>query len=65
MRASGGRGRGEWSLEGDDKKFQCTRNVGWGGDSEDGYKEEFWATGWSFLLAFEILGENFFCRSNM
>lgn len=31
MQASGG----GVSLEGDDKKFKCTRNVGWGRDSED------------------------------
>lgn len=65
MQAS--RGGGKWSLEGDDKKFKCTRSVGWGGDSEDGYKEGLWETNWSFLLAFEfeIVGENFFCGSNM
>lgn len=33
---------GEWSLEGDDKKFKCTRNVEWGGDTEDGLKEGLW-----------------------
>lgn len=25
----------KWILEGDDKKFKCTRNVRLGGDSED------------------------------
>ena len=28
--------RGERSLEGDDKKLKCTRNVEWEGDSEGG-----------------------------
>lgn len=29
---------GEWSFEGDDKKFKYARNVGSAGDSEDGLK---------------------------
>lgn len=27
---------GEWSLQGDEEKLKCTRNVGWGGASEGG-----------------------------
>lgn len=58
MKADAGKW-GEWSLEGDDKKFRCTRNVGWGGNSEDGLKGGVVGlTVWT-LLVFDIVGRIF------